>query len=702
MNAIHSPQRFDRLRLFALSFAALFLELMVIRWVPAVVRFVAYYSNLMLISSFLGLGLGAMMARRKWNLFPWFPAIFLLNVAALLLCRHLIQLPSSGSEARFGQNASFFFDYLVLIGIFILNTAVFLPFGQQIGRLFQTQPPLHAYASDLGGSLCGTIFFGLFSLYHFSPAIGVAVVAAIYLATHHRHFLVNACLLIAAGLAIPLSVSSAAIWSPYYYITIHPFDPAADPVSDPVPDLRTRPDPYLYIVSVNTDFYQWDATLDPRRYSPGLNIGRYVQNVLDPEYFLPYALHPGAKKICVVGAGGGLDVEAALLSGADHVDAVEIDPMLVNISRRFNASGVYDDPRVQLHINDARAFFQSAPGGYDMVVFGLLDSQALFSYSNNIRLDGFIYTVQSIRKAYSLLNPDGMLCISFVVPRPWLRIKLIELVREATGRDPVVYTGNARCIIALPRNTNPFPAPPQIAGYQRATLPLPPMDLPTDDWPFLYLSRRTIPTDYMIIIASLLLLSAAVVFILWRTDPHARGRTAFSASSQFFFLGLGFLLLETKSIGDCSLYFGTTWFVTMIVVTGVLLMVLLANAVAMRIRKPSPWFYLPLLLSLLFLYLVPRDAILGLPFTTRLLWSLLIVPLPIFFAGLIFSTTFKEGGDPATLLAANLIGATVGGFLEYLAMAIGTHALILLVGAAYILSLISRSLHRTSIATGTT
>ena len=44
-------------QMFILSFTALFLELMVIRWVPSVVRLVAYYANLMLLSSFLGLGI---------------------------------------------------------------------------------------------------------------------------------------------------------------------------------------------------------------------------------------------------------------------------------------------------------------------------------------------------------------------------------------------------------------------------------------------------------------------------------------------------------------------------------------------------------------------------------------------------------------------------------------------------------------------
>jgi hypothetical protein len=689
--------RHDGLQLFALSFAALFLELMVIRWVPAVVRFVAYYSNLMLISSFLGLGLGAMMARRRWNLFRWFPAFLLANIGTLELCHQIVHMPSPDAEARFGQQGTFFFNYLVLIGIFVLNTAVFVPLGQQIGRLFRQLPPLRAYAFDLGGSLCGTIVFGLFSLYHFSPSIGVATVAVIYLAINRRHFLVNATLLIIAVIIIPLSVEQGSIWSPYYYIAIHPFETATQAVSEPPPNLRTMQDPPLYVVSVNTDFYQWDGTLDVRRYTPGLPYSNYVRDFLDPEYLLPYQLHTVAKNVCVVGAGGGLDVQAALMSGADHVDAVEIDPSLIGISRRFNASGVYDDPRVHIHINDARAFFQSARGGYDMVIFGLLDSQALFSYSNNIRLDGYIYTVQSIKKAYSLLKPNGMLCISFVIPREWLVFKLVEMIKEATGGNPVVYIGNGRCILGVAQNLKSAILPKEIADYHRAVGQMPTMDLPTDDWPYLYLSRHTIPNDYLIVCGSLLAISAGVVIALWLTDRDIQnGANLGFAGAHFLFLGLGFLLLETKSIGDCSLYFGTTWFVTMIVVSGVLLMVLLANTIAMRLRQTSHWLYLPLLISLALLYFTPRELILGRPLAIRLLWTLLIVPLPIFFAGLIFSTTFRDGGDPATLLAANLIGATIGGFLEYLAMAIGTRDLLLIIAAAYVVSLVCSWVSRCS------
>ncbi len=239
------------------------------------------------------------------------------------------------------------------------------------------------------------------------------------------------------------------------------------------------------------------------------------------------------------------------------------------------------------------------------------------------------------------------------------------------------------------RNLHPSNMPARIALFHRATGPMPAVDLPTDDWPYLYLARRTIPSDYLIVVCSLLALSAAGVGALWWTDRQAQfSASGAFADAHFFFLGLGFLLLETKSIGDCSLYFGTTWFVTMVVVSGVLLMVLLANALAMRMRRGSRWLYLPLLLCLIFLYFVPRELILGLPLMDRLLWAVMVVPLPIFFAGLIFSTTFRTGGDPATWFAANLIGATIGGFLEYLAMAIGTSDLLMIVAAAYLGSLL--------------
>ena len=128
----------------------------------------------------------------------------------------------------------------------------------------------------------------------------------------------------------------------------------------------------------------------------------------------------------------------------------------------------------------------------------------------------------------------------------------------------------------------------------------------------------------------------------------------------------------------------------MVVVAGVLLMVLAANLVAMRLAKFGLWMYLPLIASLLLLYFVKRDAILALSFNERMLWSLLVVPLPIFFAGLVFSTSFREALSPSALFGANLIGAMIGGFCEYFSMKIGNGNLMFLVIGAYLVSLMLR------------
>ena len=336
-----------------------------------------------------------------------------------------------------------------------------------------------------------------------------------------------------------------------------------------------------------------------------------------------------------------------------------------------------------MHIGDARPFLAQAEPGYDLVAFGYLDSQALFSSMNNVRLDGYVYTVESIRSAYRLLNDHGMLNLSFALGRRWLGPKLYQLVAAATGRTPVVYLADVGVgmDLCVTKDGRPLPA---VAGpmHQVSYAGTQALDLPTDDWPFLYLSQRTIPKDYLVAIACLLSFSVAGVALLRRgsfglNDVH------------FGLLGMGFLMLETKSISDTTLFFGATWFVTMVVVVGVLLMVIAANLLAERLRGFSPWLYAPLFAALLLLLVVPREAVLGFSFQGRMLWTLLVVPLPVFFAGIIFSTSFRESDSPSALFGANLIGAMLGGFCEYLSMVIGNHRLSLLVAAAYLGSLLA-------------
>ena len=670
------------LELFCLSFLALFLELMVIRWAPAVVRLIAYYANLILISSFLGLGVGAIIGKKRKSLFGWLPALLLVNVVWLLIA-HFVTMPTVASESRFYTPTPQLVRYVCLLGIFVSNAAVFVPLGQRIGLLFETLPPLLAYSWDLGGSLAGTLCFGLFSLKYFSPMLGMGFVAfAIVLLLPRAQRLRRIPILALSLLVVYFSVSPSAILSPYYYIVVvlRGDKHGNAPIREPHPGLRTMQDPPIYNVRVNHYFLQSDGTFDPNRYSAEKRAEILNERV---QYDLPYALAPVHRRVLALGAGGGTDTQIAVLNGAEQVDAVEIDPMLVKLSDRFNASAIYENPKVHVHVDDARAFLRRSSGGYDMVVFSFLDSQTLFSTMSNIRLDGYIYTVQSIESAFRLLNDNGVLSISFMAGHEWLARKLVRMVELATNQVPVVYEDHGQVVICAFRGQHAEP-PPRYGRFVRTVLPagddLSDAVAPTDDWPFLYLSGKTIPADYLIVIGILLATAVPVVLVL-------RGRGFGVNDGHFLFLGFGFLLLETKSISDCSLYFGTTWFVTMIVVAGVLLMVLAANVVAMRMRRFRMWLYAPLVATLLLLYLVKRDSILALSFDERLFWSLFVVPLPIFFAGLIFSTTFRQASNPSSFFGANLIGAMIGGFSEYLSMVIGNQNLMFLVIGAYLVSL---------------
>jgi predicted membrane-bound spermidine synthase len=679
------------LRLFALSFLALFLELTIIRWVPGSVRLVAYYANLMLISSFLGLGLGAMVVGRLGSRIRWFPALLAIDVLFLALCRHAL-LPGSALELRFTAEAAGLTNYMVLLGVFTLNALLFVPLGEQIGIQFRHLVNLRAYAWDLGGSLAGTLAFGAFAVLHFSPQIGLAIVA-IFITLLHPRELRNARTAVLLVVVVAVSVVTTewrSIWSAYSHLAIYEDTEASwsmlGSAPQPPPNLMTMRDPPSYSLRVNQNFYQYHRTNDLRRYTPGTRAFEFADSIR-VVYEVPYAFQPKPVRVAVVGAGGGLDVEAALLHGADHVDAVEIDPAIVGLAEKYSAAGVYGNPRVTTHLDDARAFFERADRGYDLITFGLLDSHGLFSSMANIRLDGFVYTVEGIRSAWNLLNERGVLSLAFATTsRPWLAGKLYGMVQEATGRAPRVYSRpNGKMVIIAEKQpiSSPPPAFREYVPWVPAAVDLG-SPLARDDWPYLYLRQRTIPWDYLLVILSLLGLSVVAVLRL-------TGRGAGGEELHFGALGTGFLLLETKSIVDSSLYFGATWIVSLIVISGVLLLVLLANAIAGRLRAFSRWLYAPLLGSILFVYAVPHDFVLGLPFTGRLAWTALVVPLPIFFAGLVFSGTFKQATDPSAAFGANLVGAMVGGFAEYLSMAIGSRSLVAIVIGAYLVSLAASS-----------
>jgi len=671
--------------LFLASFVSLFLELLLIRWVPSHIRIVAYYGNLMLLSSFLGLGCGALVERWRLGLHRWFAVSMLLLIVCVFGMKG-IEFQQGPDEIRFLFSSAVSTTTFPIVLIFILNVLVFVPLGNLIGSYFQRMRPLWAYTCDIGGAITGTVIFGLFSYFWFSPILGFSIVMVAYLFYFRGslHFIITSLLFLVTIAIIVSGMDKLAIWSPYNHITVKEvgLDGRLKPVSAPVKNIGSQQDPPVYVVQVNRDFYMWDVAIDERRY---LDPARHPLKplTLAELYTLPHLIRPGAKDVLVVGAGTGMDVGAALLSGAEQVDAVEIDPVIIQIGHRYSASQSYRDPRVSIHNTDARAFFRKAGGRYDMVVFGFLDSQTLFSQMSNIRLDGYVYTRESFREAFGLLRQGGLLTISFFsAGKAWLVDRLVAMVRSATDTVPLIYFMPTGQVIILAGNGFVPQGPRRFTNFRR--LEWVPQGTPEaiDDWPYLYLRRPFIPLDYLITIGVLLAISLLFIFL---SSGKKKG-----LDLHFFFLGVGFLLLETKSITTISLYFGTTWLVSMVVILGVLIMVLCANLVATRIRQFSMLFYLPLIASVAFLYVFPTEEVLAWGYRSTLLFSLVVIPLPVFFAGLIFSCTFRESPNPSFSFGSNLVGAMVGGFLEYLGMITGTNALLLLVLAFYLLSFLAK------------
>jgi hypothetical protein len=213
-------------------------------------------------------------------------------------------------------------------------------------------------------------------------------------------------------------------------------------------------------------------------------------------------------------------------------------------------------------------------------------------------------------------------------------------------------------------------------------------DVSTDDWPFFYMPRRVYPVTYLYMMAMIVIVSAYLFYSFTSARPRV-------SNASFFLLGAGFMLVETKGITELGLVFGNTWQVIGIVISGILVMAFLANLLVQRLRLHRPLVpYLLLLTSLLVGWWVAGAG--GFPSTTSgRIAAVVVLTCPLLFSGMVFSTLLAGTTDLAAVLAVNLLGAMVGGMLEYNSMYFGFRFLyllaIVLYGAAFVMGIAGRS-----------
>ena len=644
----------DRGRLFLASFLMLFVELVLIRWLGAHIVHLSFFSNFVLLGAFLGIGIGFIRGDRgDW--FRWAPVL----LAFLLAFAELLPV----SVQKVGNGVAFFGFYeesglpawVMLPVVFLAVAATMAAIAQGVASLFGRFPALEAYRLDILGSLAGIVGFTGLSLVGAPPVVWGLVIAGLFIVLLGRaRTLLHVIALI--GLLVILSgdlFRGNVVWSPYQRISVQPA--GGESIN----------------VFANGAQHQAMTTVGVRRQA-------------EPAYFIPYeraTIHP-LDRVLIIGAGTGTDVAIALSEEAAHVDAVEIDPRLYGFGRDLHPDRPYQDPRVDIHVADGRAFLQRTGTTYDLILFALPDSLTLVAGQSSLRLESFLFTREAIGEARDHLAPGGVFAMYNYYREAWLADRLANTLAQVFGRPPCFDSSRQVGYLAVISTSVDPQAIDCPTPWAPVTDPVaPPV---TDDRPFAYVREHTIPGFYLVTLALILVAAAAAVRLVAGPFRIMRG------SLDLFFMGVAFLLLETKNVVQFALLFGTTWIVNALVFGGILLTVLVAIEVARRTRPVAPsLLYGALAVSVAVAYLIPASALLNLPTGLRFLAATALAFAPVFFANLVFAERFRDVAEPTTAFGANLLGAMLGGALEYTSLVVGYRNLLLVATAMYALAFLT-------------
>ncbi len=666
--------------LFFASLLALYFELLIVRYLSTEVRAFTNLKNLPLVACFFGIGLGMLQGRPGKRLTAVFPIsgallIILIRFASWL---HLSFGDVSweyalGSAGGIGSRLLYLIRFLaVALGYSALVVVFFVVLGGFVGERLKRVPGLSGYGINLAGGLVGMALFSLLAFLHTGPTIwllvGFGLLTSLFV---HDRTTILVFVLVVCAVAIP---QPNTFWSPYYRVDLVQLTPPAG---------WSRPSAYSLVT--NHVWYQWLADLSPEflARNPVVEPNRFML----PYYELPYELVPNPENVLILGAGTGNDVAGALRHGAGHIDAVEIDPVILQIGKKYHPERPYDSARVTAYEDDARAFLKKTKKKYDLIVFSFLDSTTLLSSFSSLRLDNYVYTVESFQNAKAVLANHGTLVLSFATGRSFATDRLFATMEKAFGVPPAAYfTGywvNGVLLVEGQGRNTKVPRLEEVSSELHSRTSGSTI-LATDSWPFLYLQDRSVPGS-ILVAAALLVLVAWIALrkagcMDWRSDP---------THLHFFLLGAGFLLLETKAVTQLSLLFGSTWAVNSVVVGVFLMMAIIANAVASYFRTSTITAYGILLVLLLADFWFPYSLVNASNVAIKVLVGGGWAALPVFFSGIVFSSGLKRFGRPAEALGVNLFGAVVGGILENAVMVGGTSILTALALGMYTASAVA-------------
>jgi len=654
--------------LILLSFLMLFVELGLIRWSGAYIVYLAFFTNFVLLASFLGVGVGFLRAGGHGDLFRHVPVLLLTLVLFLAV------FPVEGGRVAGRLQFVGAFGWPVLpkwlsLGVvFVLAFLIMAAIAEGVGRTFVRFPPLEAYRWDIVGSILGIAAFSVLSFLQASPLVWGVIAAAIFVAVAARPRPTQLVPLAAAVVALGiLSFAPHTRWSPYYRVTTR----AVSEDGSVAIDVNGRPHQRIMPLAVleATQTFRFE----PYRHAP--------DNPLTD--------------VLIIGSGSGNDVAIALSRGAEHIDAVEIDPLLYRLGRDLHPDHPYQDPRVTVHVEDGRSFLHDTDRRYDLVLYSIPDSLTVLAGQSSLRLESYLLTREAMQEVRDHLKPDGVISM-YHYYLPVVVDRYADALTRVFGEPPC---------LELTAGVGPRPRTVLTASMRSDDLTCRqrwsrPSELPapvTDDHPFAYLVGHGIPSFYLMTLLAIVLGSLGAIRLA--AGPFGQMRPYV----DLFFMGAAFLLLETSNVVRFALLFGTTWFVNALVFAGILVSVYLAIELARRVRFRRPaLLYAPLFAALVLAWAIPPGSLLGLGFVPRFGAAVALGFAPVFIANLVFADRFRDVGSSGIAFGTNLLGAIIGGVLEYGALVTGYRALLIVVAVLYALAFVTGRSHleRTPVRVG--
>jgi spermidine synthase len=678
------------LNIFLAAALTLFLELAIIRIHSIYIHIFSFFKNLSLFSCFFGLGIGYAIGRKKLFSLKWTYPLLCLQILFLFIIYNtplnVFFINPVSEQLTMGRDTAqsilqIFIIYVFTISIFLFNVLVFIPLGQLTSSYMLKTNKLKAYGANLLGSLFGILLITLLSYIWTPPILWLAfsLIIFIFLVRKNAKLIYISSvsfLLLIFSLNLNLNKNSKFFYSPYQNIVLEHLNNPLSPV----------------LIKISHIFFQSPLNLSKRLtferpdISPGNIFGYHVDIEHEREFYdIPYRVNDFLKKnVLIVGSGTGNDVSAALRnSKVDQVDAVDIDPLIIEIGKSYHPERPYQNEKVNIYVDDARSFIKKVDKKYDLIVYGLLDSQSNLSAKGGVRLDSFVYTVEAFKEAKNILNENGYLSISFFVQQDEIREKLSAMLEKAFNTKPLILKSqtNDRYIFLVSKNEKKYFDLKNLEFFKhykntdfKQTLKF---DISTDDWPFFYMPKKIYPISYLIMI----------ITILFSCLLYLKKNVGFKITKIYltpFFLGAGFMLIEAKGITELAKVFGSTWSVLSIIISSVLILAFLANYIILKkifIKKKLIYALILLSIALGFLYS---------HFSINLKFEEIILPLlltmPIFFSGLAFSNEILINKNMQNVISSNIFGALFGGLLEYNSMYFGYSALYFLAAIIYMLA----------------